>query len=639
MEFETTWAVKYFFPQPSFIQIFYEAIANAFDANASNVEIEITSEPGKGSGTKHVELTISDDGEGFTDARFARFRSIVQPQDEYHKGLGRLVYLRYFSKITVSSVYGSSDKSKRLFDFDNSWNGGSCVKSVEHTDRTGTILKFTGFTHKRLRYNDNLNPEILKAKILEQFLPFFHKKKKDQYPFTVKITSNRQANALLPDQQIISASDIPELNCVLVDKTALSLNQDIKLYYLISPQNGRRTPPLIAACIDGRTIPIKLIGQNAIPVDHHVIFLFESPIFAGRSDSARQRLLLSDSIDVPALYSILRKHVGQILAQKLPEIEQKNTSTKIHFEEKYPHLIGLFQEETVGIVDREEALGDAQQQFFRQQKEILESEGLSDEIFNKSLDLSSRTLAEYILYRDFVIKKLKSLKKADLEIEHHNLIVPRFRRYEGISVFNDIYANNAWLLDDRFMSFRTILSEERMDNIIKEITKAKTPNNDDKPDICMIFSGDPDLESSVDVVVVEIKRKNETDKNNYYTAGQLAERATLLAQTCPNINRMWYYGILTIDEHFAKILETSRYSRLYSKGEVWYNELTPTRPDGKKIIAPLTLLDYKALVEDAASRNHAFLEILKNGFKQSVSNRQTNQSSKSLELLGDEQLD
>jgi signal transduction histidine kinase len=101
MEFETEYILKLFFSSPAFVQIYFEAVANALDAEASDVTIHISSD-GKIK-PEHLEVTISDNGIGFTDERFGRFAQVKQPTDPYHKGFGRLIYLKYFRSVHIAS--------------------------------------------------------------------------------------------------------------------------------------------------------------------------------------------------------------------------------------------------------------------------------------------------------------------------------------------------------------------------------------------------------------------------------------------------------------------------------------------------------------------------------------------------------
>ncbi len=71
MEFETDYVLKLFFSNPAFVQIYFEAVANALDAKANEVTIRILSDGNIK--PKHLEVSVSDNGMGFTDERFARF--------------------------------------------------------------------------------------------------------------------------------------------------------------------------------------------------------------------------------------------------------------------------------------------------------------------------------------------------------------------------------------------------------------------------------------------------------------------------------------------------------------------------------------------------------------------------------------
>ena len=134
------------------------------------------------------------------------------------------------------------------------------------------------------------------------------------------------------------------------------------------------------------------------------------------------------------------------------------------------------------------------------------------------------------------------------EADIHNLIVPRWKQFQKGDFMESLYRNNAWLLDDKFMTFQTILSEQRMDTIIDAITlKEEVTVDDGRPDIAMIFSADPAEATAVDVVVVEIKKKTDDEKENQYVINQLLDRAVRLAAQCPNIQRIWYYAIQISD--------------------------------------------------------------------------------------------
>lgn len=167
------------------------------------------------------------------------------------------------------------------------------------------------------------------------------------------------------------------------------------------------------------------------------------------------------------------------------------------------------------------------------------------------------------------------------------------------------------------MTYRTILSEASMKAVIAAITlEDEVIDDDGRPDISMIFSADPDKAERVDVVVVELKRKRKDDKESTFAAVQLIKRARLLVDHCPNIQRVWYYGIIDIDDDLDQTLRDMGWTPLYSKGKVFYNSFTVRRKsDDVSIPAPTFLMSFNSITEDAAARNHTFLELLKSNFR------------------------
>jgi Histidine kinase-, DNA gyrase B-, and HSP90-like ATPase len=616
LEFETKYALKLFFPNPAFVQVYFEAVANAIDAKADKINISIRT-GGKVHAPEYVEITIRDNGTGFTDERYERFKEVREPTDDEHKGLGRLIYLQYFSEVAVSSVYG---EKKRTFLFAENFDGSNTVVKVGRSERRGSELVFRKFRRTRLKSYDDLKPGVLKQVLLEQFLPVLYSRKLAGNPVEITIDlipdESNPEKEFFPDTQTLSGGDLPDLKRTFIEDNSIEWFSKIGISYAIT---GDAPKPLrlTAADIDGRAIRLNLLSEAALPAGTSVIFLFKSELFNGRSDSARQRLVLPPDVQESAFYRALKTAAGRILDDELPEIRTHNESTRTDFETRFPHLIGLFDAHTVGLIDRNEAIGTAQERFFQHQRQVLESDPTSDAAFQKSLEMSARCLAEYVLYRDWVIKRLGNTSSADREATVHDLVVPRYSRFEESSLVEDVYRNNAWILDDKFMTFRTILSESTMTEVIRAITLEEDAADDDgRPDISMIFSADPAKAERVDVVVVELKRRRTDDKDANYAGVQLVKRARLLVDHCPNIQRVWYYGIIDIDDGLAQLLKDLGWVPLYSKGRVFFRDFNIARKaDDVPIPTPTFLLSFDAVTADAAARNHAFLELLKSNFR------------------------
>ena len=105
-------AVKMFFSSSSFEMIYNEALANALDAEASEVNIKINL--ADLADIINLSLTISDNGVGFDDIRFNKFSNLFDVEEQTHKGLGRLVYLCYFDSVRVVSTFGDGSKKRTV---------------------------------------------------------------------------------------------------------------------------------------------------------------------------------------------------------------------------------------------------------------------------------------------------------------------------------------------------------------------------------------------------------------------------------------------------------------------------------------------------------------------------------------------
>ncbi|EMP7213459.1 ATP-binding protein [Pseudomonas aeruginosa] len=614
MDIETSGAIRLFFPNPSLTLVYFEAVANALDAGATNVSINIDVHAFDKPDT--LKITVSDNGDGFTDENFERFRKLLRPRDKFHKGIGRLVFLNYFSRVEVTSTWG---KWRRHFIFKDSFDGNGPLEALAAEQTAQTTLEFTGFAKDRVKSYDDLKPDALKPLLIEQFLPTLDARKRDGKAFRISINLNTNESNVqkefFPHETTITPDDLPSMTKVTIQDDTLDAISTIDMYYHIESVAGKGRS-LTAFSIDGRTIPANLIPPSSFPVGYFCVFLFESEIFHSNADSSRQKLVLPEGIQEARLYRVMRRELGKVLSDQIPLITERNEKIKEKFEEQFPHLLGYFETDTVGLIDRDDALTIAQQRFFRVQKEILQCEKLSKSAYEKSLELSSRTLTEYILYREKIIARMKEMTTDDAESEIHNLIVPRFKEFSQDAMPSEIYQNNAWLLDDKFMVFRTILSEKSMDTVINAIRLDDEAVGDSgRPDIAMIFSADPNDAAPVDVVVVEIKKKTDDEKDNFYAVNQLLDRAGKLVAYCQNIQRVWYYAIMDINDTTAFRLRQFKWTPFFSKGKVYYQEFDTPRPDGRIIPTPTFVVSFDAIVADAECRNHTFLEILRAGMK------------------------
>ncbi|MFC2438957.1 MAG: ATP-binding protein [Prevotella melaninogenica] len=610
MEVNIKQALKVFFSKSSFEMIYFEAFANALDAGATDFYIDIK----QGNELKELSLVLTDNGIGFTDERFRKFGKLFDVEEEpSHKGLGRLVYLCYFGKVHVESCFNNS--VRRVFDFDESFKG---ISQTIHTgnEDNGTVLTMTEFLGTKLGRNDYIKPSYIKNALLENFYMKFYKAK----------LVGRQLNIfirLFVDGQIVSEETITTDSMPSFSVKELTTQMDffnsIDLYYYVREVEIKETKVITALAIDDRSHRVEIIADENLPKGYEMIFLLISESFQGNIDGTRQNLTISDN-ELTIIKTIFRNGISEVIKEQFPQINKNNEKRVTYLKQTFPHLCGYFDNNDIGYSSQTDILKKAQDKFFRDQKEILGAKELNDEQFNKSLDLSARALTEYILFRQNVIKRMKGLDKNNKEEELHNLIAPKYAEFHGQDVVTDMYRNNVWVLDDKFMSYSTVLSEAEMSRVIDVLTEGEVRNKDnDRPDITLFFSGDPnDVSKKVDVVIVELKRLGLSVEQNSIVEIQLDTRTRRLAEYYgKRIQRMWFYGIVDFDDQYEMHLRDNYFNPLFSNGKIYFRS-KPVSLDltsSQSVIQNAYILDFSAMVEDANSRNSTFLKILQHSFE------------------------
>ena len=615
MEVNLKQAISMFFSQSSFDMVYLEAVANALDAGASNIQMHFSASTL--SNEKSFNLVISDNGIGFTDERYKKFCRLldVDKDDKAHRGLGRLVYLFYFDKVKVSSHYNGNQY--REFNFDNDFGAQKADNSstLEDNHDSGSILEMTGYNLKKLKTADFANAEWIRKRILKKFYSLLYKAKKEARDIIITIQTTIGAQN---DVRVISAASMPDLE----EKTIVtkhSLDGEMTLYYSINECEAKDSSVITAISIDNRNESIDVFADDRIPVGYDMVFILYSDTFQGQTDATRQIITLRPDT-LRMLQKTFRDEILTLLAERAPKVIEEAQHEAEQINDQFPHLRGYFEENTIGISSKADVIKDAQTRFIRDQREILckSTESLTDADFERSMNLAGRALTEYILFRQKTIERLKEVDKKDLEATIHNVIVPQRTVLREGDFSQDVYKNNSWILDDKFMTYSTVLSEMEMTDLIKELTKDENvERNDDRPDIAVIFSNDPKTSEKFDVVIIELKRKGLKSEDNIRIEAQLEKRARDLFSIYPNkIQSLWLYGIVELDNDYKAVLSTAGYQPMFSKGNIFVHtgDITVDWESRTKIPAVRYILDFDALVNDADARNKTFLNIIKSKF-------------------------
>eukprot|EP01093_Parvamoeba_rugata_P012094 TRINITY_DN346_c0_g1_i2.p1 TRINITY_DN346_c0_g1~~TRINITY_DN346_c0_g1_i2.p1 ORF type:complete len:614 (-),score=139.26 TRINITY_DN346_c0_g1_i2:3288-5129(-) len=603
-------AVKMFFGNSSFEMLFFEALSNSFDAEATKIDINIFIEAFNK--PESLKLVIQDNGVGFDDKRYKKFSNLFDVEESSHKGLGRLVYLCYFDNIEVDSTF--SNTKNRTFKFSQEFKEDDFVINEVAKRDNGTTFTMRNYALQRIAKTEYLKPKEIKKRILEEFYSrlFKLKQKKSNVVINVKTTIDGKEQS-----ESLSSNEIPKLSFVELDST-LNLIDKFQLYYSIKEVDVDKTSLISAISVDNRTHKVDLIANENIPLGYELVFLLFSDYFTGKVDASRQNLTLSNK-ELQDVQQIFRKKVIELIEERIPKIKKNNTKIKDGLVNRYPHLNGYFDIDNIGYIKRNEILRNAQEQFFKAQKEILEANHLTDEQFNKSLEISARALTEYILFRQLTIERLKASTNEESEADLHNLIASKGKegRFEKSNFVNDIYKNNSWLLDDKFMTYEVTLSDREMSELVEYVVDGEEVQKDiDRPDFAFIFSNNPKENKPFDVVIVELKKRGLNHYDNLKAVHQLETRARNLMKYYDNkVQRIWYYGIIEFNEE-TELALSSDFTELYSSGKLYYNEKDVTVSLKPKRTVPVGIFmwDIDAIVEDANARNSAFLNFIKSKF-------------------------
>lgn len=349
MEVNIKQALKMFFSKSSFEMIYFEAFANALDADATEFNINISlSNYGE---LHNLVVTLSDNGVGFNDVRFGKFSKLFDVEEQSHKGLGRLVYLCYFDKVEVKSVFDNS--KQRVFEFNEAFDKDCTITEIEPT-LNGSIFRMRGFTGERLGKNDYINPHYIKKALLENFYMKFYKAKLAGKQISVYIKTTIGGSFV---EDTINTDELPNFQIKLLSAQTDLFNK-IELYYNVREVAPKDSNVITALAIDERSHKIDIIAGENLPSGYEMIFLLMSESFQGSVDGARINLSIPDS-DLSTIKFIFRNAIAEVVKEQFPQIDRNNKSKEKYLNDTYPHLSGYFENNDIGYSSQSDVLKKA----------------------------------------------------------------------------------------------------------------------------------------------------------------------------------------------------------------------------------------------------------------------------------------
>lgn len=500
-----------------------------------------------------IGFTITDNGVGFTDPNMDSFRTLDSDYkaDKGCRGIGRLLWLKAFNKVEVSSVFATEGESlsQRTFSFD-AQSGISKEKIVNAvTANRKTTIHLDGFV-SRYRDHARKSARAIGDCILEHCLWYFVR---EGGAPEITVSDRSQGESITMD--------------TLYDEHmhASAVSEDIKIkerdFSLIHVKFRAGTQPAhaIALCADNRLvleekISGKIPGLHGRLTDDKGAFVYicyvSSTFLDETAHPQRTGFDVLDNTDgLFADTEITRSDIQESVMAKAAEhlsehLEQNKTRAKERVDDfvakrapRYRPIMKRIPPEKLDIdpnaSDKDidlmlhRHLAEIEGQLLDAGHEIMApaaNEGLDEykerlAVYLKTAeDIKKSDLANYVSHRRVILDLLARAIQRDEDGKYqredliHNLIMPMQNTSDDVM----LDSCNLWLVDERLAFHDFLASDKSLASMpVTESTVPKEPdilalNVFDNP-ILVSEETSPPLAS---IVVVEIKRPMRNDASS-----------------------------------------------------------------------------------------------------------------------------
>jgi hypothetical protein len=587
-----------------------EGITNSIHAGANEISVDLWFEKQSdllGDEVRNVldRITVSDNGEGFTQDNLNYFDEICtgHKDDIGGKGVGRLSFLKYANRVEVRSQLPVHLVEFRYTpDF-----------KPEDVKRTATLGKLeTTITISELREKINTQVTKLVNSMCDDLrLLLFLKKQAGQ---TISITFTHNSKQPFPDTFVFSGEQIKALKTRSFEVGGETF--DCYLFREEAPHKG-----IVAMlCADQLCVEEYQISKR-FDICRYLISITSSYLNSS-SNIERQKLeipkttsdtdlvspisrdMLMPRIHEECLAMINETAEGDIDAFKAANIEK--------LQKYYPFI-------TIDSLNGDAAMLDADEvvKTYRAQQARREDQLVEDMVEGRKVDfddishLASDDLARFIVHRALVIDSLAKMPRESAEHVLHNAILKKH------SDGSDIRENNVWLVDDKFLSYSSIYSDETLAKIIREVGIETESKQQRKPDVAAFFSKDNEGHPNR-LVIIEFKKPGADIFDNNKALLQCRLYASELVDRIKTVREVFAFSVVEIDDEFYKDMKRTGFKDVFSLSErVVYDDFVIGSDDD--IPLHLYVMPAASLIADAKARNHVFEEVLRFNMAQAAS--------------------
>lgn len=582
-----------------------EAITNSIHAGSKSISIDLNfSDPDQksliASDERRVldQITIIDDGEGFTSENLSYFDEICTSHKDNigGKGVGRLAFLKCAEKVEIKSQL---ENELIEFIYTPDFNLDEDVKKsvIAGVNSTSIVLK---------ELKEKINTQVLKLvnSICDDLRLLLFLKFQQGTEVDLHFTHN--SRQLFPEDYRFSGKDISALA-----EREFEINGEQFKCYLFRDEPSRRG--IVAMlCADELCIEEYSISKR-FDVCRYLIFI-TSTYFNHRSNLERKRLeiprtesdadmaspISRDKL-MPKIHSECMSMISDLSENDIDKFKLDNIEKLKKF---YPFINLKSLNGEAALLDAEEIVKSYRAQQARREDQLVEDLEIGKAV---SLDdishLASDDLARFIVHRALMIDSLANMPASSAEDAIHNAILPK--RSNG----NEIRENNVWLVDDKFLSYSSIYSDEVLSKIVQNVNRDFVLKNNHRPDVAAFFSKDSEDQPNK-LVIIEFKKPSADIFENNKSLMQCRYYANELADKIPTVLEVFAFAIVEVDDAFYRELKQTNYKDIFSlKDRVVYDDFKI----GKDANIPLHLyvMPVGALIKDARARNKVFEDVLR----------------------------
>jgi hypothetical protein len=656
-------AIKSIDGEIGLLQPLFEGIINAFQANADEIKIKFEID-----NNNIVGYSINDNGDGFTNDRIKSFLTLWSDYNitKGALGSGRILCLKVFDNMiiksqtkNVSNEYGQEVNINFNRNFKaNSIEDINPIKNTSENSHTTTI--FTNINKEYIQKNNiKYDKKFIEDKIFIELLPMFIKFKDIRQIFSIEIDGvlfldtdtleNKFNESDFKNKSFDIEVDLSQFEKEYNDLKNMETHT-FDLNYRITKDGEKILEQFYGASDRNITNFPKGIRFNNLESGYSGVFCLTSKYFEDRVKDSRNEFVIrmgdnnskskSNPITFPEINKQLLLKMNELLKEEFSEIEKKLEEKKLNVVKEFPHLEQYIKKIDNLTMSELEILNEAEKEFIKETKKarkdvvdftkrIKDNKKFDEEKYQKitnNFTIAGREqLANYIGYRQTIIDMLVEIDKKTAkdmrtfkEEDIHNLFMP-------IGSTNDTlfsYANNAWIFDDKFMSYNYVASDTTIAKIVNDVIgkdKSEIPDNhkNQRPDLVMFYSN-PENENK-DILLIEFKRLNNVISEKKKAITQLQDYPMYIRKNIENVRSIFSYTIIDIDEPFSEWLTDSQDFAKNAFGDKDDN-ISAYYRYYPKVQSHVNVVSFSQILQDADKRNKVFLDILIKNFKNDSNN-------------------